>query len=148
MCKHGMNNTDTCAYCNPIPKPKNLTPKEKFEQGIERIIIKHQTRLENGEITLAELKKNLMRMPWYKSKRAKELNVGKEAANWGRFYTVEEVKYIRDKYEQIGTATPEEWAAVADELGRTLYGIETQVRFVVAEDIFEMAIQRRERLSK
>ena len=153
-CKHGVPGADKqdvksefCNYCNPAPKKLKITPMERYKQRYFRCVAykKHQ----NGNtMTLKELNKGLPGMPWAgKGKDLKPLNIEKEdAKNWGDLYTPEETIRVKELFDIYGFSDAETWAKLAKyEFGRTLYGIEQQLRFVATgEDwIFEATVERR-----
>jgi hypothetical protein len=152
-CKHGVPGADKqdgkselCNYCRPTPKKLKITPMERYRERVVRcgVYKKHQ----NGDtLTLKDLKKGLPGMPWAgKGKDLKPLNIGQDAENWGKLWTSKETIKLKELFDFYGFADAEKWAEIAkDNFGRTLYGIEQQLRFVASgEDwIFEAVVERR-----
>jgi len=84
-----------------------------------------------------ELRLGLPSMPWLRKARRSKLN-DPDQINWGDFWSLQDLRRLRMFFHNIGYASAKRWKLIAErDFGRSLYGLEMQLRYVVFDDVWE-----------
>lgn len=97
--------------------------EEKFGKKLEAGIAKKMSR--------GKLIDNLPRLPWFSDAMNDDLNdPDQERAH--EVWLLEDAKKLADLFAEYGISTHTTWHKVAENIGRSLYAVERQLRVIIA----------------